>query len=165
MVSILSALWRMWIRGLCKFLNGRNWLCGKLGLALVGRAMQSKYFIQLPADVWACVPWVVVVWPEMAHPGVCSLYVWPNGDLLQEDLWQHVAPPRTATSSALTPCQATVYPRLHQRIPNTLSQNLAQSLMGSLLLSPGSWCTQDFVCALQESLFPQSCGNSVIKSH
>ena len=95
-----------------------------------------------------------VVWPETAHPGVCSLCVWPNGDLLQEDLWQHVAPPRNATSSALTPCQATVYPCLHQRLPNTLSQSLAQSLMGSLLLSPGSWHTQDFVCALQESVSP-----------
>ena len=27
-----------------------------------------------------------------------------------------------------------------------------QSLVGSLLLSPGSWCTQGFVCALQESV-------------
>ena len=26
--------------------------------------------------------------------------------------------------------------------------------MGSLLLSPGSWCAQGFVCALQESVFP-----------
>ena len=30
---------------------------------------------------------------------------------------------------------------------------LAQSLVGSLLLSPGFWCTH-FVCVLQESLFP-----------
>ena len=38
--------------------------------------------------------------------------------------------------------------------------------MGSLLLSPGSWCRQDFVCVLQElSLcFPQSCRNPIIKS-
>ena len=34
-----------------------------------------------------------------------------------------------------------------------------QSLVGSLLLSPGSWCTQGFVCALQESL-SQSCVSS-----
>ena len=26
--------------------------------------------------------------------------------------------------------------------------------MGSLLLSPGSWCAQDFVCVLQESVSP-----------
>ena len=29
--------------------------------------------------------------------------------------------------------------------------SLGQSLVGSLLLSPGSWCAQGFVCALQES--------------
>ena len=32
------------------------------------------------------------------------------------------------------------------------SSDLAQSLVGTLLLSPSSWCTQDFVGALQESV-------------
>ena len=32
--------------------------------------------------------------------------------------------------------------------------SLAQSLMGSLLLSPRSWCTQGFVCALENSVSP-----------
>ena len=32
-----------------------------------------------------------------------------------------------------------------------------QSLVGSLLLFLGSWCTQGFVCALQESVFPVLC--------
>lgn len=40
--------------------------------------------------------------------------------------------------------------------------------MSSLLLFPGSWYTQDFVCVLQEQEenpgFPQSCGNPAIKS-
>ena len=31
---------------------------------------------------------------------------------------------------------------------------LGQSLVGSLLLSPGSWCTQGSVCALQQSVSP-----------
>ena len=35
--------------------------------------------------------------------------------------------------------------------------SLGQSLVGSLLLSPGSWCTQTFVCALQESVSPILC--------
>ena len=30
--------------------------------------------------------------------------------------------------------------------------SLGQFLVGSLLLSPGSWCTPGFVCALQESV-------------
>ena len=36
---------------------------------------------------------------------------------------------------------------------------LGQFLVGSLLLSPGSCCTQSFVCALQESV-PQFCVSS-----
>ena len=36
---------------------------------------------------------------------------------------------------------------------------LGQSPEGSLCLSPGSWCRQDFVCALQESV-SQSCVSS-----
>ena len=35
--------------------------------------------------------------------------------------------------------------------------SLGQSLVGSLLLSPGSWCAQGFVCALPESVSPVLC--------
>ena len=35
--------------------------------------------------------------------------------------------------------------------------SLGQSLVGSLLLSPGSWCAQGSVCALQESVSPVLC--------
>ena len=49
--------------------------------------------------------------------------------------------------------------RLYRPTPRHSRASLAQSLMGSLLLSPGSWCTQGFVCALQESV-SQSCVNS-----
>ena len=34
---------------------------------------------------------------------------------------------------------------------------LGRSLVGSLLLSPGSWCAQAFVCALQECVSPVLC--------
>ena len=54
MVFILSALW--WIRSLWKLLNGRDWLWGKLGLVLMGRAMLSKSLIQFSVDGWGCVP-------------------------------------------------------------------------------------------------------------
>ena len=54
--------------------------------------------------------------------------------------------------------QATADPCLHRRLLDTNSQaSLRQSLVGSLLLSPGSWCAQGFVCALQESVFPVLC--------
>ena len=43
--------------------------------------------------------------------------------------------------------------------PGHSQASLGQSLMGSLLLSPKSWCTQGSVCALQESV-SQSCVSS-----
>ena len=41
--------------------------------------------------------------------------------------------------------------------PGHSRASLCQSLVGSLLLSPGSWCTQGFVFTLQESVFPVLC--------
>ena len=35
--------------------------------------------------------------------------------------------------------------------------SLGQSLVGSLLLSPGSWCIEGFACALQEFVSPVLC--------
>ena len=39
----------------------------------------------------------------------------------------------------------------------TITDKSGKSLLGSLLLSPGSWCIQGFVCALQESVSPVFC--------
>ena len=41
--------------------------------------------------------------------------------------------------------------------PGHSRASLGQSLVGSLLLSPGSWFAQSFVCALQESVSPVLC--------
>ena len=41
--------------------------------------------------------------------------------------------------------------------PGHSQASLGQSLVGSLLLSSGSWCTEGFVCALQESVSPVLC--------
>ena len=46
----------MRIRGLWKLPDGRDWLWGKLGLTLVGKAMLSKSLTQFSADGWGCVP-------------------------------------------------------------------------------------------------------------
>ena len=43
--------------------------------------------------------------------------------------------------------------------PGHAQASLGQSVVGTLLLAPGSWCTQGSVCALQESIF-QSCVSS-----
>ena len=41
--------------------------------------------------------------------------------------------------------------------PGHSQASLGQSIVGSLLFSPGSWCTQGFVCALQTSVSPVLC--------
>ena len=41
--------------------------------------------------------------------------------------------------------------------PGHSQASLGQSLVVSLLVSSGSWCTQGFVCALQESVSPVLC--------
>ena len=41
--------------------------------------------------------------------------------------------------------------------PGHSQASLGQSLVGSLFLSPGSWCTEGSVCALQESVSPVLC--------
>ena len=61
-------------------------------------------------------------------------------------------PPRTAAST-LVPVAGHCWPKPLQETFKDSQAALAQSLR-SLLLSPGSWCTQDFVCALQESVSP-----------
>ena len=87
-----------------------------------------------------------------------------NGNLFQKDLCWHAMPPRTASVSVPDPvighCQPTPLPETpeHSRV------SMAKSLEGSLLLSLEP-CAQGFVFALQESLFPQSHGSFVIKSH
>ena len=52
--------------------------------------------------------------------------------------------------------QATANPRLCWRLLDTQTPqaSLGQSLEGSLLLSPGFWWSQGFVCVLQESVSP-----------
>ena len=52
----LSALWCRRIRSLWKLPVGRDWLRGKLGLVMIGRAVLSKSLIQFSINGWGCVP-------------------------------------------------------------------------------------------------------------
>ena len=63
----------------------------------------------------------------------------------------------TATLSAPNPAAGHHQPMPLLETPGHSQASLGQSLVGSLLLSPGSWCTQGFVCALQESVSPVLC--------
>ena len=63
----------------------------------------------------------------------------------------------TATLSAPKPAAGHRWPVPSQATPGHSRASLGQSPVGSLLLSPGSWCTQGFVCALQGSVSPVLC--------
>ena len=65
----------------------------------------------------------------------------------------------TATLTAFSPAAGHHRPTPLLETPGHSRASLGQSLVGSLLLSSGSWCTQGSVCALQESI-SQSCVSS-----
>ena len=58
----------------------------------------------------------------------------------------------TATLSAPNPAAGHRQPTPPPETPGHSWASLGQSLEGSLFLSPGSWCAQGSVCALQESV-------------
>ena len=60
----------------------------------------------------------------------------------------------TATLSAPSPAAGHHRPTPLPETPGHSEASLGQSLVRSLLLSPGSWCAEGFVCALQESVSP-----------
>ena len=71
---------------------------------------------------------------------------------------------RTVLFSAPDPMAGHCRPTPPLETPRHSQACLAQSLVGTLLLSPGSWCTQ-VLFGPSKSLFPQSCVSSVIKFH
>ena len=143
MVFILSALRRIRIRGLWKL---PDQLRGKLGLVLIRGAMLSKILSQFSVDGWFYVPSLLF--------DLRSNYAESNednGDILKRSL----AP--TATPSASNPVAGHRWPMPLMETPGHSGASLGQSLVGSLLLSPGCWCTQGFVCAIQESVSQVLC--------
>ena len=63
----------------------------------------------------------------------------------------------TATLSASNPVSGHHWPMPLPDTPGQSWATLSQSFVGSLLLSLESWCTQEFVCALQETVSPVLC--------
>ena len=64
---------------------------------------------------------------------------------------------RTASLSAPNPEVGHRQPTPLPETPGHPQPSLGQSLVGSLLLSPGSWCIQGSVCALTEPVSPVLC--------
>ena len=81
-----------------------------------------------------------------------------------KDFGQHAAPPRMASVSVPGPAAGHRCPRPRRSLPDTPVKSGSASCEVTAPLSR-SWCKQGFVRALQESLLPQSCESSVIKSH
>ena len=63
----------------------------------------------------------------------------------------------TAGLRAPDPAAGHCQPMPPQETPGHFQACLGRSPVGSLLLSPGSWCIQGFVCAFQESVSPVLC--------
>ena len=130
----LSALWWKRIKGLWKLPDGRDWLRGKLGLVLMGRGMLSKSLIQFSVDGQGCVP---------------SLFTW--GQTVVEVMKIMLTSFKrshscTATFSNPNPEAGHSWPTPLLKIPGHSQASLGQSLLGSLLLSPGCWCTRLSLC-------------------
>ena len=62
-----------------------------------------------------------------------------------------------ATLSVPSPAAGHHWPTPLLESPRHSQASLGQSLVRSLLLSPGSWWAQGFVCALQENVYPVRC--------
>ena len=63
----------------------------------------------------------------------------------------------TAALSSPNPAAGHHWPTPPLETPEHSWASLGQSRVGSLFLSPGSWCAQGFVCVLQESVSPVLC--------
>ena len=81
------------------------------------------------------------------------------GQTMEEVWWPPSKGPMQALLHSVPPTlqQATTNPHCCLRLLDTQWASLGQSLVWSLLLSPGSWCAQAFVCALQECVSPVLC--------
>ena len=107
----------------------------------MGETMFSKFLIPFSVDGQDCVP---SLWLDL-RPNYGGDNE-NNSNLLQKSL-EH-----TAALSAPDPAAGNCQPTPLPETPGHSWASLGQSLVGPLLLSPGSWCTQGFVGALQESV-------------
>ena len=154
-ISLVSFLW-LWFHSvsplmeknkrLLKLPDGRDWLRGKLGFVLMGKAMLSKPLIQFSVEGWGCVPSCYLIWGQTMVE-VMKI-------IMTSFKRSHAS---TVTLSAPNPVAGHSWPTPLLETPGHSQASLGQSLMCSLLLFPGSWCTQGFVCSLQESVSPVLC--------
>ena len=107
----------------------------------MGWAMFSKSLIQFSVDGWGCVLSLLFTWGQTLVE-VMKIMV-------TSFKRSHVG---TAILRAPDPVAGHCQPTPLLETPGHLQASLGVSLVESLLLSPGSWCTQGSVCVLQEAL-------------
>ena len=108
--------------------------------------MLSKSLSQFSAEGRGCVPYLLFDLRPNYGRGNEDI-----GDLLQK------APRMHSYTQCPQPCSRLLLTHSSSGESWTLMGKFDQSLVGSLLLSPGFWCTQGSVCALQESVSPVLC--------
>ena len=123
-----------------------NWVLFWWQGGRVGGGMLSKSLIWFSIGVLDCVPSLFFTWGQTMVKVMKTM-----GASFKSS---HVC---TATLSAPNPAAGHWQPTPLPETPGHSWASLGQSLMGSLLLSPGSWCAQVSICALQESVSPVLC--------
>ena len=108
--------------------------------------MLSKPLIQFSVDGQGCVPSLFFDLRPNYGGGNED-----NGDLLQKVPCTHCYTRCPLPFSRPPPTHSLL------ETPGHSWASLGQSLVGSLVLSPESWCTQSFVCALQEFVSSTLC--------
>ena len=101
----------------------------------MGRAMLSKSLIQFSVDGWICVPSLLFT--------SCQTMVEVMKIMATSLKRSHAG---TATLSAPNPAAGHHCSTPPPETPGHPQASLGQSLVGSLLLSPGSWCTKFCLC-------------------
>ena len=110
--------------------------------------MFSKSLIEFSVDGWGCVPFLLFTWGQTMVEVMKII-----GTSFKRS---HAC---TAALSAPNPEAGHHRPTPPLETPGHSQASLGQSLEGSLLLYPGSWCIKVSVCACQESI-SQSCVSS-----
>ena len=93
-------------------------------------AMLSKYLIQFSVDGWSCVPSLLLTQGQTMVEVMKIMAAFFKRSLA-----------RTAMLSAPSPAAGHHGPTPLLETPGQSQASLGQSLVGSLLLYPGSWCT------------------------
>ena len=92
--------------------------------------MLSKSLIQFFTEEWYCVPSLLFTWSQSMVEVM---------KIMGASFKRYYA--GTAALSAPNPAALHLPPKLPWETPGHSGASLGQSLVGSLLLSPGSWCT------------------------